>query len=115
MSDNMTDLGNLMAELNQGEEKDMDPNSRAREPEKEVTMVKEIITDMAGHKQIRFLSLQEVLQMQMKAEVEAHEDENFEGDGIYGFTAGKQKDGAMAHRFSFYERVGGNVRKFEYR
>ena len=118
MSDVTTDIGSLMEELNAGsDEKNPEKNpAGAPEPEdREFTQVKEIVRDENGRMMIHFINLQDALKLQQKMELISHEDENFEGDGVFGFTTGAHKDAVMAHRFSFYQRTNGKVVKYEYR
>jgi hypothetical protein len=114
MADVTTDIGSLMAELN-GQTGDKAEESMKPENREESSQIKEIVRDENGHMMIHFISLQEALKLQQRMELIAHEDENFEGDGVYGFETGQHKDAAMAHRFSFYQRTNGKVLKYEYK
>lgn len=110
MADNIMDL---LSSLNKPAEPEREhvPTTEQRE----FTQVKEIMTNDMGHMSVRFISLQEALQIKMKKEVEAHDDENFEGDGIFDFVTGKHEDAAYSHEFSFKERANGRVFKFRYK
>ena len=114
MADIMTDVGSLMAELNGQKEETADASMKPENRE-ESSQIKEIIRDESGQMMIHFISLQEALKLQQRMELIAHEDENFEGDGVYGFVTGEHKDAALAHRFSFYQRTNGRVLKYEYK
>lgn len=114
MADVTTDIGSLMAELN-GQSEDKAAESMKPENREESSQIKEIVRDENGQMMIHFISLQEALKLQQRMELIAHEDENFEGDGVYGFETGQHKDAAMAHRFSFYQRTNGRVLKYEYK
>lgn len=115
MADITTDIGSLMAELNEKPEEQKADEKRVVPEDREFTKVKEIIRDEQGHIMIHFISLQDALNLQQKIELIAHEDENFEGDGVYGFVTGEHKDAAMAHRFSYYQRTNGHVLRYEYK
>lgn len=114
MADVTKDIGSLMAELN-GEAEEKAEESMKPDNREESSQIKEIVRDDQGRMMIHFISLQEALKLQQKMELIAHEDENFEGDGVFGFETGQHKDAAMAHRFSFYQRTNGKVVKYEYK
>ena len=114
MADIKTDVGSLMAELNGQTEENAGEEMRP-ETREESSQIKEIVRDEFGRMMIHYISLQEALKLQQRIELIAHEDENFEGDGVYGFETGQHKDAALAHRFSFYQRTNGRVLKYEYK